>query len=351
MCPAIMNQKMIRPNFAQELKKMIRQLRGSENIFDYKSTVANQLYLLYCFSGNIYFTDKISKRVKFLCYSVILCQLLISYSIGLTYFRDIMSASNKNFTMMFDVSSVFGCYQIIEFGFPLISYFYGDRIETMIDHVDAILSSECTLNQNEIMAHAKEKCRLFMGLFAIFCLVYLSAGSFEVILFFDEAKIKNYLYYAAPPPLIGQIEGLLMYFIFNCVLASSYILASLKVWSVLSIVLYWNIICCDQLVSLRDGLGTKMRDFAESQESWNTWNVIFERNVANCAKRFQNIMRLVDYLRGFTETIASFYTLASFAFSVLCLHVCVLVRSTYCFFLFMWKSIDLHLLHMYIYLT
>ena len=294
----------------KEIKKIVRLLCGSNhtNIFGYKSTVANQLYLFYYLSGKIYYTDQIHHQVKYLWYSMVLCQTAILFSVGVTYSR-YMYEIKCDLMMLYNVAISVGSLQSIVFGLPLFCRLYSDRIEKMIEYVDHILITRqrrrCNFDpsfsdrfeRDEIIIHAKKWFSYFISLYFTFFELYSLICFFDVLLFYEEHKAKNYLYYALPPPLIREYGDLQTYLIYNGVLSASILILALQLWLVVAILLYWNIICCDELVSISTYLDVEMSNLNRQFRDGNIqdWNNVFETILLRFAKRLQNVIPYVCY--------------------------------------------------------
>lgn len=278
----------------RELMKLARQLRGSENIFGYKSTVANQIYLFYCFCGKIYFTDKIDKRIKYLWCGISSCQVLLSYVIGGTYLWS-DDVSGNDMIMMFNVANVVGNLHAVEFVIPLISFLYRNSIEAMIDRVDDILTINgiSDSNQEKVMVDARNNFLSFFGLWFIFITITLSICFFDVALLFEESKVENYLYYGLPVFLIRKYSSMGSFFIVNGILTISFAMAMLQGWMALGVSSYWSTVWYSELMVLRDELNSAMRNlnayFGEDSAISDDWNKAFERVLKRSIGKFRKI--------------------------------------------------------------
>ncbi|XP_065216442.1 uncharacterized protein LOC135842754 [Planococcus citri] len=309
----------------QELKKIFRQLRGSENIFGYKSTVANQLYLLYCFAGHIYFTDKVHKRVKYFWYGIVSCQLLYSSVIGLEYLWlekkiDLMLKLHVvNFVGMINSTAVF---------YPIIMYLCRDRIEALIQHVDNILLLDLGsgLKQKKMIADAKKYFALYLIPSVICVLVYSLASIPNIVLFFEEEKISNGLFYAYPPPLVQKYTSMWLYLIATGIIFIVYALTMAQGWSALGFILYWNLICCAQLTSTKDYLhaGTcDLNAYTDEQVKFSDdWNGIFDCMLEHSIKEFQHATRMINYVRELFEGIGTILVTNGFWVGMISLYTC-----------------------------
>ncbi|XP_065224465.1 uncharacterized protein LOC135848481 [Planococcus citri] len=320
----------------EELKKIVRQLRGLQNIFGYKSTVANQIFLFYCFCGKIYFTDKIHPGVKYLWYILVLSELLISYALTLVYF---LYDDEHDVMMMLSAANVVSTSNVAVFGFPLISYICGDHIEAIIDQVDDIFASEenptgdshSGVKQLRVLADVKNVFWSLLGFFGVCCVVYLFICFFDVVLFFKEEKVKNdYYYYMSPIPPMRKHGSFKLFFIFNGVSTFVFGMFLVKLISVFSVVLYWNTVCRNELICLRDEFHKKSRSLSECMEkgAWTggtlkKWNRDFNAVIVRGVVKFQETVFLINYLKTFIEVIGSFVTPLAFFYGVAVLYICL----------------------------
>lgn len=278
----------------REVVKIIRQSRGSQNIFGYRSTVANQLYLLYCFSGHIYFCNKIHKQVKYLWCFVIACQLTFASTIALDY---LWYLSIDDVMMLFNVINAIGAIQMTTMGIPSIVYLFGDRIEKMIKHVDDILAQEINsggFKQHKIMADSKQRFASFLAPYSVCSVVYFSVCVLDLVLFFEEYKATNYLYYPYPPPMVQTYgSDFRLIFVMQFLTSLMFMFMIFESFSVFSLVLYWNVICCNELIDISTYLFSRSRglnNYESMDDGYRVlarWDTVFECTLEHSIKKFQ----------------------------------------------------------------
>lgn len=100
-------------------EKIIKQLRGTLNIFGYRSTTANQLYLFYCIGGNIYFDKKIHPILKYSWGTVNLCGVLSSCTTGLAC---LLYDTTQDVRKLLDIALAIGMSTDLSVVFPAIVY-------------------------------------------------------------------------------------------------------------------------------------------------------------------------------------------------------------------------------------
>ncbi|XP_065224027.1 uncharacterized protein LOC135848150 [Planococcus citri] len=309
-----------------ELKKITRQSLGTENIFGYRSTVANQLYLLYCFCGKIYFTDKVDKRVKYLWYSLVSSQLIFSCVLGWSY---LWYDDKNDLVLMLNMSMSIGCIHTTTLGFPFILYLFSDRIEAMIDFVDGLMNVKF---QNTVLKDVKKYFSFFFTSLFVCVLVFLLASFLDVILFFEEDKVSIYAYYAYPPPMVQKYSSFGSFMMATGVTGILFVVITLEVWLVFALMLYWSIICCSQLTSVKDGLHARTCDLNQYSDTEialsQEWRGIFECTLKRSIREFQMATRLINYMRGYVESICTILFIALFCYGVALLYACLSVSTT-----------------------
>lgn len=271
----------------RELKKIIKQMYGSENIFGYKSTAANRLYVFYCFIGKIYSTKKVNHWVKYLWYVLVSSEILFSYFIGLGY---LLYDEHTDLMMMFNVANALGANTVATLGFPLVSYFYSADIKAMIELVDDILT---TRGQQLVVVDERKGFGWILGPIVVGISIYSLIGVFDVVLFFEEEKLKNYLYYTYPVPLIQRYGTFGYFFFINGISIMVSGLSMFELVSSLAIVLQWNIVCGDELIRIKNDFHAKTFHMEwrieKGDESWKDWNRDFESAVERGIERFRKV--------------------------------------------------------------
>lgn len=282
-------------NIFKELKKIAKQIQGSENIFGYKTTEANRLFIFYCIFGNIFFTDKVNRWVKYFWYLLNLCEILFFFVTGLAYF---WYEANDDIMLKINIANAIGAFYVQIFGFPLISHLYGDSIETTIELVDDILTikGSSAFDHRPHMIDVGVVFGSILGPMVVsFMVIYASICFFDVVLFFDEAKVKNYLYYAYATPLMQEYGTMRYFIVANGISTLLLEIYMFQLFSTLAILLQWNTVCCNELIGVRkdfdDGTRHLNEHIEKCEKTWNEWNGEFENVVQSGIKRFQKIVR------------------------------------------------------------
>ena len=283
----------------RELKKFTKQIYGSENIFGYKSTEANQLFAFYCIFGKIYFTNKINPWVKYLWYLLNLSEISFFCIIGWVFF---WYDTNNDLMLKLNVANAIGANFVEIFGFPLIVYLYGNEIDTMIKLVDDILQTTTKADVSHRLDQESptiKKGTIFASVLGpmilCFMVIYSFICYFDMILFYDAKKVKNYLYYAYPTPLMQDYGTLRYFFIANSISTFFLEIYMFQLMSSLAIALQWNRICCHELIRIKDDFDSATRRLTEHIEddtgeiTWKQWNRDFQSITRRATERFQKI--------------------------------------------------------------
>lgn len=118
-------------------------------------------------------------------------------------------------------------------------------------------------------------------------------GFFDAIFFFNEVKAKNCLYYMLPIPLVQEYGSLKWYLLVNVVSVLVIEIFLIEWASILAMVLYWNTICCNEIICMSNELKLQTYDLeiliGKNDESWKEWDQIFERCLQRGVEKFQRI--------------------------------------------------------------
>lgn len=233
--------------FFAQIRKIIKQFFGKENIFGYKTTLANQLFLLYCFCGKIYFTDKINHSFRIIWILHHLSGLLVGYVVAIAF---LLNDKEPDILMQLFMINVMANSALMGFFIPFISFWYRDSIEQSIRDIDFII----------LRANANHKLDLWTYVLRNIVIVIISGiifayiCVFDVIVFYDEEKVKNYTYYLFPFPNTEQVGTFRMFLVstaLSCIILSS---QSLEALSALTFILIWNVVCHSQMKIIRQKL-------------------------------------------------------------------------------------------------
>lgn len=281
----------------KSLKKILNQIRGKENIFGYKSTAANQLYLLYCLNGKIYFTHKIHRQVKYLWLVPLTLEISICYFAVVT---NLWYDSERDFMMMFDMMNLLGVCNMAVFVFPLISYWFRDNIETMIEAVDEII----VMRSRSKLASYSEKTRSIMSLkkvfvfnVSIFCASFMVTFLylFDVVIFFEMRKIQSRFYYPLSIPLAKPFRSQDNFFIFNFCLSLVIVQIFGRCFSTLFFMIYWSVTCHNELIHTTNEINTLSNHLnayiGQHDNPSAVWDEHLIQNLIPTIKRFKKITK------------------------------------------------------------
>lgn len=81
----------------------------------------------------------------------------------------------------------------------------------------------------------------------------------DVALFFEEDKVKNYLYYTQPVFVMRKYNSIGLYFIVNGISTIIFVMMAVNAWMPLGIISYWSMVWYNELILLRDELNTAMQ--------------------------------------------------------------------------------------------
>ncbi|KAL6955806.1 hypothetical protein U1Q18_050262 [Sarracenia purpurea var. burkii] len=198
----------------------------------------------------------------------------------------------------------------------------------MIDHVDNIFITESTstgsdFKQSSVIADAKKYLSWFLTPFVEFDVIYSSICVLDIELFFEPDKPINYLYYPLPPPMVHQYTSSRIFFVVDGLVFVLITMALVQAWLAFGLILYWNVICCNELISIRNDLNATtsvLNQHFEEGKFIVGWDDVFEGALQRAIKKYQKTTLLINYLRGFVETIGTILIIAAFLYGVAFLH-------------------------------
>ncbi|XP_065203041.1 uncharacterized protein LOC135833256 [Planococcus citri] len=289
-------------NVLKDIVKIVNQVRGKENIFGYKSTIANQFYLVYCFLGEIYFSTMFHRHTKiFLClwqsfgFSVASIQL-VSY----LFFGGNEDAAAFIYTIFIIMIIVF-CYIIV----PYISV-----IRYRSDLLDAIQIADHIIMKRKLDDHKTEKelnlekwimqVVLYNGLTI---LLYTSICGVSVSLFYEEEKVKNHIYYHIHPPRVEKYGSLSFFLAFTMVtnVAGSSLYLTLPTISF--ILGFCGILFHNEIQKIIEDLNSLSSD-PITFESYKSMQPKFKNAIIKCDKDYHCAIKMIERFRGFYESLA-----------------------------------------------
>ncbi|XP_065207316.1 uncharacterized protein LOC135836418 [Planococcus citri] len=316
------------PLLWKELKKIIRQVRGKENMFGYKTTTANQLYLLYCFTGEIYSSDKIHRQVKYFWF------IPLTFEISVCYFAVITNlwyGTKKDLMMMFDMMNLLGVCNMSVFILPLISYWFCEDIKAMIAGVDEICALRVRPNSHEYNKKRKKGIinvkKIILANASIFFTSFVASFMhlLEAWMFFDECKMDNRFYYTLSVPLAERYRNQANFFLFNGLTNLVMVQLFCRCFSTFSFMLYWSMTCHNEFIRAADEMNIVLNNsnacVDQEDNPKEVWNRRLLQLLILYVQRLQKITRIIDHFRGFHQVICSIMIPTSFFVVVAQLHV------------------------------
>lgn len=263
-------------------------------MFDYHTTPANQLYLLCCLFGNIYFTDKIHIHVKLIWYFMASCHVLLTYYVGLVF---ILYNKKKPIMMSLYVIGLQFMGNVVQIGLPLMCYYCRTNIRSMIRKVDKIYQDRSAGDVYKTDASLDPKMVIIgnLSMYVACNFVRLFSCILDAIIFYDEAKLNNYLYYIYPLPKIINVTSLAVFLFINACFNLIFMFAMMQWLALLAFMLFWSTICYNQLILVSYKLDIEtayMTGYVEkTNQPSKAWNRAFKRSLIQGVKKFQKIIR------------------------------------------------------------
>lgn len=230
-----------------DFKKIINQALGRENMFGFQTTLANQLYFLFCGWGNAYYTDRISQTSKYLWFilaygnTLTIIFTVISYIIYGIRSRDILLLIYTGFVVI--VVSLYGFFT------PALAMFqYKQDIEETILMADKMLTTIISSDKSDPAMESdimKWLRNVMIGLYAPL-LPYTFTAILDIVFFYENEKIKDYTYYLLPLSGLEHYGSLEFYIIFNAFTVFVVIPFFLIFFIYSLFSLLWVAICCEE---------------------------------------------------------------------------------------------------------
>ncbi|XP_065203010.1 uncharacterized protein LOC135833233 isoform X2 [Planococcus citri] len=288
-------------NVVNDLVKIMNQIRGKENIFGYKSTIANQFYLAYCFMGGIYDSTKFHRHTKIVWFSWTLSMVLMCSFQMVSYF---LFSDEKDIVALLYFVFVFIAPCFLCVVLPYISVFYfGKNLHDVIQIADYIIIKH---NIHKKSTESLRKLLLYLILYHCSTLsIYYSSCFLSIILFYEEEKVKNYNYYFIYAPKLDQYGSLQYFLIYNGMSA----LISLVVVITYPMISFMLVFCT---VVFQDGIQQIIIDLnsldSNNDMTVETYKIVepkFKCTIKKCVRDFQVACKMIQCFRGFYETLAA----------------------------------------------
>ncbi|XP_065209423.1 uncharacterized protein LOC135837908 [Planococcus citri] len=292
----------------RDAKKVINQLFGKENMFGFETTLANQMYLLYCVVGNVYYTDKIHRKTKLVWFWFVYIAWLPAFFTFLLYIvygrqtGDLVLVIYMGFLVAFMLME-----SIVR---PAIAvYWYRNDIEQMISMADKILtktpSTAPRTSTSDKYLDAKKIISTILVELGIIVVLYVSCVTLDVIFFYREEKIKNYMYYLAPLFGLEQFATLEFYIVFHLILYGLSCGIFITYTAHRLICVPCAVICHNEAQRIINELNSLSEGTDINIDTYKSIEPKFRYVIKKCIRDISNLNRFISTYRGFFETIAS----------------------------------------------
>lgn len=269
-------------------------MRGKENMFGYQTTTANQLYLLCCFCGKFYFSDKIHPQMKYFWFSINFSGLMTSFAILLGYF---LYDTKQDYVLQLTVINAVSTCINLAVTFPIVLYYHQRGVESMIKGVDQILEHKSRTRSQKRNIRISVKWMLVCNSLVIFVMsvTYGFAPFLDVMMFYEEEKLKDPVYYILPLPNVHEY-GCMEWFLASAVVISMYYsLFSLEWLAMTNFIIFWGITCYNEMLLLHDRLNSKMHRLYVEMDRGNEmpahWNAEFDKILRKHVNEYKRITR------------------------------------------------------------
>lgn len=252
----------------EELVKIYQQILGKKNIFGYKTTLANQLYLMYCFLGKIHSTDKLHRQTKCVWLlghylpPVVGYLLVISWSVAY-----VLDGSKQDFLTLLYTTFIVSLATTLCFGIPLSTYWFRVDIESMIRRLDNILAKRPNICARVKTIHLRKMITNDFLLFWTPMTIYTYVCYFDVIFFFEEEKLRNILYYPIPFPYVYQYGSAKIFFCCYFVYSFVCFVVYIESYSQLIFLKTWAALCYNEIMFICDDLNNQSRSLISRRPS------------------------------------------------------------------------------------
>lgn len=230
-----------------DIKKILNQVLGRENMFDFETTLANQLYIVQCGWGNVYYTDKICRKTKCLwfCWLYSSCLFVVGPVIlYLIYGRQTGDTLLLIYTGF--ISVIVPLYLFVKAA--LAMFRYRKDIEETILMADKILMKKVSLQMDESSNKSDMKRwpkKVAIGLYVSF-LPYTFITILDMVLFYEDEKVKDFSYYPIPLSGLEHYASLRFYVFFNVVANCLAMPFFLIFYSYAIFYMFWVSICFNE---------------------------------------------------------------------------------------------------------
>ncbi|XP_065215928.1 odorant receptor 4-like [Planococcus citri] len=290
-------------NVLKDIVKIVNQIRGKENIFGYKSTTANQFYLVYCFLGEIYFSPKYHKHTKLFCFLWQFLGILIGIFQLISYLlygdkKDVAGLLYTAFSFMI----IFLVYIIV----PYISVIrYRKNIHEVIQMADRLIMKRKSSIHKPSNELSLKKLLYYLSVFYGFTgLIFGLICNLNLVLFYEKEKVQNYSYYLVYVPKLDLYGSLPFFLIFNAIAGMAAIFVFTCALMMAFICIFYTVIFHNEVQQIVADLNL-MSSNTLTMKTYKHIESEFKNTIIKCAKNYQNAIKMVECFRGFYETLAA----------------------------------------------
>ncbi|XP_065203000.1 uncharacterized protein LOC135833228 [Planococcus citri] len=291
-------------NVLNDLVKIVNQIRGKENLFGYQSTTANQFHLTFCFMGEIYRSPVFHKHTKLVWFVWQLCGLIVAVSqmVLCLIYRDKKDAAALLYSMF---AFMYVLYTHIVM--PYISVIrHSSNLHDVIRIADRIITKRKVRTHEPSKKMNLGKLLVLIFLFNLVTLsFYIVLSSLSVILFYEEEKVKNYIYYDVFIPKLDKYGSLSFFLISNNVI--NLIAISVLVCTPMApfIFVFLSVIFRNEMQQIINDLNSLSANTDMTIETYKNVEPKFKHILTKCTRDFQVVCKMFECFRGFYEDMAA----------------------------------------------
>ncbi|XP_065202857.1 uncharacterized protein LOC135833137 [Planococcus citri] len=290
----------------KDLKKLTNQALGKENMFGFKTTLANQMYLSFCILGNVYFTDKIHRKTKLVWFC---CAHGVCLFVGLSFILCLIFGKPTEDILLL----VYMVYEVTFTSMEIIvkpaiaTFWYRDEIKQMISMADRILLKQQLTKSSHKNDLDVTKIMLYSSIALLMSIsLYNSITLADLILFYEEEKVQNYMYYVTPLPGLTQFGSLTLFTVYSVSFSSFAFCGFIVVLLHRVFAIPWAVICHNEAQRIINELNSLSEDVDINVDTFKSIEPKFRFVMRKCVRDINDLNRFVTSFRGFFETIASF---------------------------------------------
>lgn len=275
-------------NAFRDLMKIIKQILGEENMFKYKSTEVNQLYLMYMGSCKIFTTEYLHWETKLFWATSNIMGMVIAYGASILC---LLYGDRGDLLMLLYVGFVASILTYTAFIIPLSMRWYASKIEAMLDHLDEIVT-----RRNLILIEQNRKPRYTNNLvtanislsfysYVVFNLICL----LDIVFFYKPRKVKDYTFYLIPFPRLEEYGTREIFFTINILLTYSTMLYIIVLFAELKFFDIWARLSHNEALYICDDIAIASKDY-ETRYSKNETTISTNEKLLIDRKLIRNMI-------------------------------------------------------------